>query len=408
MEGARQQLDGSPGACARKARRALRQSLAMLALVLPLGCAEGPGGPGSASPDAGMWSVRIMKIGDELTARAVDRGPNGIEVQLQRLDGQAVFETTAQAVPGGHVRWSETYRVGLERQSDELPISSSLLLSNESTDAITLEGAIWTTAFVHAQLAAATRGDKAVGAQSGCDIPGIGDDVSCSNEGGCCDAHDECYRANQCTRASWNEEHDSPCQMLCNDTVKSCLLRSESAPGQSVCCAEGSCGDPSTTTSSSDGGVASASRAARASGDAGVGRDRAPSRDAGVSKATDASVRSAAGATGVGATRLDASVNTVSSVDSGVPELSTALVPPPSSVYPVAIPSVVPTIGDDSVSSPDPQANDDVGAGDREPDTELDPELDPIAEDAEDEGDDSYGGDVYDEDDDDGAADEPY
>jgi hypothetical protein len=334
----------------------------------------------------------IVKIDDQLTARAVDRGADGIQVQLQRSDGQSVFESTAQAVPGEHVRWSETYHLGVERRTDQLPVSSSLLLSNEPRESVTLEGAVWTTAFVHAQLAAATRGDKAVGDQSGCDIPGIGDDVSCSNKGGCCDAHDACYRDNHCTRESWSEEHDSLCQTLCNDAVKRCLLRSESTPGKSVCCAAGTCGDDSTRQTSTDARVSSATLDGGVPSDGGLKNDGGVAKDGGVKH--DSGVKKDGGASpDAGPIKIkDASVGVGSSDSTNVPGVSTGFVPASGRTSPMANPTTYPTtnpsVDSGTVSWPYPQVDNTGG---------LDPELYPV-EDDDLGGDDEYADDDYDDD----------
>jgi hypothetical protein len=81
----------------------------------------------------------------------------------------------------------------------------------------------------------------------GCDLPEFAD-IECTNRGNCCDTHDACYWAGNCSYWSWLGIQGPWCT-ACNAQVVLCVttgLASTEEP--SVCCSLGNCGsefDPS-------------------------------------------------------------------------------------------------------------------------------------------------------------------
>jgi hypothetical protein len=62
---------------------------------------------------------------------------------------------------------------------------------------------------------------------------------SCGPDGGCCDVHDRCYKANNCTAWSWLGIESLNC-WKCNSDVMKCIAMQN--PGMSSCCSDGTCG----------------------------------------------------------------------------------------------------------------------------------------------------------------------
>lgn len=74
----------------------------------------------------------------------------------------------------------------------------------------------------------------------GCDS--IFRDLQCTSNGNCCDVHDLCYTAYDCTYWSWIGISNPGC-IGCNALVTSCYLYGVGNTGQpSECCALGNCG----------------------------------------------------------------------------------------------------------------------------------------------------------------------
>ncbi|CAF1407916.1 unnamed protein product [Didymodactylos carnosus] len=73
----------------------------------------------------------------------------------------------------------------------------------------------------------------------GCDVSGfvVSD---CGQKGKCCDVHDDCYRRNGCSAASWLWPVGA-CG-ACNAAVVGCITTSN--PGPSSCCKNKNCGKP--------------------------------------------------------------------------------------------------------------------------------------------------------------------
>jgi hypothetical protein len=75
----------------------------------------------------------------------------------------------------------------------------------------------------------------------GCDLPDF-TGVECSDRGNCCDTHDECYAAFDCSAWSWLGISNIYCE-ACNLAVLICVTTGEGSNGQpSACCALGNCG----------------------------------------------------------------------------------------------------------------------------------------------------------------------
>jgi len=76
----------------------------------------------------------------------------------------------------------------------------------------------------------------------GCDLPEFGD-IECTSRGNCCDTHDACYAAMNCSSWSWTGIQGPFCQ-ACNVQVVLCITTGLGSSEQpSVCCAAGICGE---------------------------------------------------------------------------------------------------------------------------------------------------------------------
>jgi hypothetical protein len=75
----------------------------------------------------------------------------------------------------------------------------------------------------------------------GCDLPQFVD-IECTNRGNCCDRHDECYWAYDCSYWSWLGVSNIFCEG-CNAGVVACITLGIGSTGTpSACCDQGNCG----------------------------------------------------------------------------------------------------------------------------------------------------------------------
>lgn len=172
-----------------------------------------------------------------VTATAYDDG--FFHVEIQGTDGQLLFESSypVRRDDGYYIDW--TYH-GVPS------ISRSNLIGPEVSPTLR------TMTFAAKDIVRMIDRGLAPGSQSrtprtedsfGCDMPGFLN-VECTNRGNCCDVHDECYWAYECSWWSWLGVSNILCEG-CNARAVVCVTTGLGSTGQpSACCAQGNCGAP--------------------------------------------------------------------------------------------------------------------------------------------------------------------
>lgn len=173
-----------------------------------------------------------------LEARAYADGV--LDVRLTKPDGSPLFHSTYPVVKadGNYVEW--TYH-------SDPPLRRSALL--EAGVIPTLRGMAFAARDI-ARMAArgltpetgsGRPGDVRSDDTWGCDLPEYAD-IECTSRGNCCDTHDECYWAYDCSYWSWLGISNLACE-ACNWAVVLCITTGTGSTGEpSACCSLWNCG----------------------------------------------------------------------------------------------------------------------------------------------------------------------
>ena len=172
-------------------RSKMRAASAACSLAMwVVGCAQ----ESDEREPVGGADAYVARIDDELEARAFQREPSLVQVELRRA-GALTFEAQflSDGQQGQHVAF--TYHPPTWDEGNVAPLSSELELGGARIPSLAeaVDGAV----LIHAQLESAVLGNYD---SWGCDLlPGRYNWVaSCGPKGGCCDAHDACYAQNNC------------------------------------------------------------------------------------------------------------------------------------------------------------------------------------------------------------------
>jgi hypothetical protein len=164
-------------------------------------------------------------------------GDGSFEVVIYDGNNMVLFESVypLRKADGYYLEW--TYR-------SDPPISRSNLIGPEISP--TLKG----MTFAAKDIVRMISKGLAPGSQNrtprtedtfGCDMPQFAD-VECTSKGNCCDTHDECYWAYDCSYWSWLGVSTRFCE-ACNAGVVACITLGIGSSGRpSTCCAQRNCG----------------------------------------------------------------------------------------------------------------------------------------------------------------------
>ena len=202
--------------------------------------------PARAAVSVDQWSPIIDSLDEQhrtYSVAAMAHADGLLQVSIKRVDGTPLYQSVYPVIGpdgGKRLEWTYYHADGMTwTQSNVLPAEISPTIR-----AMSLAGKDIVRMAANG-LQPGSRNPKPGKIKTddawGCDLPEFAD-FECTSLGNCCDSHDACYEAGDCSVWSWLGVQTLWCE-ACNATIVLCITAGVGSTGApSVCCQYGNCG----------------------------------------------------------------------------------------------------------------------------------------------------------------------